>query len=245
MLGLPTVSDLMQTYYTWRLKCATCTPGEPLARHVACFDCGLSHTLPTDRKHAMASAEDFFARHSGHQCNWLERPGVAGLWHSNADVKQSWQTLQTATVTNLHSLASSVTAGWQGAVVDNTSNLYLDTLLQVVIDFANTAPANSKAVFVYAFGSIESGVYPYPCTGSEGTITLSDITANPSVVKRVGTLPYLVQDAVMQSQAFSVGVAFGGAVPPYWGPVIMNHSGAAFAASANTVKFRGSFLTVV
>jgi hypothetical protein len=40
-----------------------------------------------------------------------------------ADIKLAYQTEQTMTVTNLHSLASSATAGWQSAVVDNTTNL--------------------------------------------------------------------------------------------------------------------------
>ena len=60
------------------------------------------------------------------------------------------------TVTALNSNTSSTTAAWASAVVDNTSNKYLDALVQVVLDFANTAPANDKATS--SSGGIESNL---------------------------------------------------------------------------------------
>jgi hypothetical protein len=161
-----------------------------------------------------------------------------------SDVKLAYQAEQTMTVTNLHSLASSATAGWQSAVVDNTSNLFLDALLQVVLDFANTAPANSKAAYVFVYGGLDA-VYSNPASGSEGAITLLDVTANAQNLKIVGMIPYTTQDEVAESSLFSVAAAFGGVLPPKWGVVIINHSGAALAASGNTVKYRGVYSTVV
>lgn len=148
----------------------------------------------------------------------------------------------TMTVTSLHSLAQSLTAGWQSAVVDNTSDKYLDALVQVVIDFANTAPGNDKKVYVFAYGGIESGVYTNPASGSQGTITVVDFSANESAFKLIGTIPYTTQDEVAESQHMSVAQAFGGVLPPYWGLIIMNYSGATTAASGNTVKWRGAKL---
>lgn len=146
--------------------------------------------------------------------------------------------VQTMTVTNLHSKASSATAGWQSAVVDNTSDLALDALVMVVLDFANTAPANSKCAYVYAYGGVESGVYTNPVSGTEGALTLLDVTTTPQAIKLLGIVPYTTQDEVAEAGPFSVALAFGGILPPYWGVAIMNHSGAALAASGNTVKFR-------
>ena len=37
----------------------------------------------------------------------------------------------------------------------------------------------------------------------------------------------------------SVANAFGGILPPYWGLVILDYTGAAIAASGNTVKWVG------
>jgi hypothetical protein len=146
-----------------------------------------------------------------------------------------------ATVTmstpNLQSLASSKTAGWQSDAVDNTVNNYADYLVQVVLDFANTAPANDKAAYVFAYAGLDT-VYTDPCTGAEGLITLPDITLNPLKLVRVGTIPYNVQDEVAESLVWSIAAVFGGIVPPKWGLVIIEYSGAALAASGNTVKYR-------
>ena len=160
-----------------------------------------------------------------------------------ADIKTAYAATQTLTVTNLHSLGSSATAGWQSAVVDNTSNLYLDALVQVVLDHANTSPGSSRQSFVFAFGGIESGVYSNPASWSEGTITLVDVTTTPQNLRLIGSIPYTTQDEVAESSPMSVAAAFGGVLPPYWGLVIINHSGAAYAASGNTVKYRPVYST--
>lgn len=161
-----------------------------------------------------------------------------------ADIKAAFTAVQTMTVTNLHSLASSATAGWQSAVVDNTSNLYLDALVQVVLDFANTAPANDKAAYVFAYGGLDT-TYTDPASGSEGTITLTSISTTSQNMRLIGRLAYETADAVIESQPFSVAAAFGGILPPKWGVVVMNFSGAALAASGNTVTWRGAYSTVV
>ena len=160
-----------------------------------------------------------------------------------ASTKAAFGTVQSMTVTNLHSLASSQTAGWQSAVVDNTTDLYLDALVQVVLDFANTAPANDKAAYVYAYGGLDT-TYTDPASGSEGAITLTNIGTTGNNIRLIGTLAYETADAVIESQPFSVAAAFGGVLPPKWGIVIMNYTGAALAASGNSVSYRGVYATV-
>ena len=161
-----------------------------------------------------------------------------------ADIKEAGlATITAMTVTNLHSLANSATAGWQSTVVDNTSTLFADALVQVVLDFAVTAPANSRAAFLYAYAGLET-TYTNPASGTEGTITLLDITANAQNLKLVGIIPYTTADEVAESAVFSVAAAFGGALPPKWGLALMNHSGSALAASGNTVKWTGLYHTV-
>lgn len=137
------------------------------------------------------------------------------------------------TVTNLNSLASSATAGWQSAVVDNSTDLALDALVQVVLDFANTAPANDKAVYVYAYSGIGTN-YTEPCTGSEGAVTIT----NPNNLRLIGVLAYQTADMIIKSQLMSVAQAFGGVLPPKWGLVIINYTGAAIAASGNSVTYQ-------
>jgi len=147
------------------------------------------------------------------------------------------------TVTNLQSLASSPTAGWQSDVIDNTTTLYLDALVQVVLDFANTSPSNDRAAYVYAYGGLAT-TYTNPVTGTQGTITVPTIVSTQYNIKLIGVIAYATADEVVESQPMSVAAAFGGVLPPKWGLVIMNYSGAALAASGNTVKYRGISATV-
>lgn len=157
--------------------------------------------------------------------------------------KVTYSSLQTMTVTNLHSNTSSVTAAWASAVVDNTTDLYLDALVQVVLDYANTSPANDKSTYIYAYGGIESGVYSNPISGSEGDVTLTAIDSTGQNLRLIGTMPYNTADEVCESSPMSVGLAFGGVLPPYWGICIVDYTGAALAASGNTVKWRGITVT--
>ncbi|HZI93235.1 MAG TPA: hypothetical protein VFE84_03255, partial [Patescibacteria group bacterium] len=107
-----------------------------------------------------------------------------------------------------------------------------------------TAPANSKLAYVFAYGGIESGTLSNPVSGSEGTITLTDVTTTGQNLRLLGTMPYNTADEVVESSPMSVAQAFGGVLPPFWGVVIINHSGAALASSGNVVKYRPVYATV-
>ena len=149
-----------------------------------------------------------------------------------AATAQLRSSVQSMTVTNLHSLANSATAGWQSAVVDNSSDLYDEIEVQVILDFANAAPANSKGVYVFQYDALES-TYTNPASGSEGSITLTDVTTTPQNLRQIGFITYITADEVVESRIFRFRP---GAM---WGIVLMNHSGAALAASGNTVKWVG------
>lgn len=215
---------------------------------VSCLTCGISHQLPPDPQQSIASQVGFVDRHLGHQLTHgriLPDSYKAQYGIRNADVKVALQSVQTMTVTNLHSLTSSSTGGWQSAVVDNTSNLFLDAWLMVTLDFANTAPGSQKAVVILSYGGIESGTYTSPATGSEGTITLVDVTTTAQRMKWVTSIPYTTQDEAISAGPYLIAPAHGGALPPYWGVVAMNVSNAAFAGSGNAMKYRGLYATVI
>lgn len=144
---------------------------------------------------------------------------------------------QALTVTNLHSLASSATAGWQSAAITLTDEAAVDVLVQAVFDFANTAPANDRCVYLFVASALAS-TYANPATGSEGTITLPDVTANPSCLRPLGRVPYVTQDEVAESSVFSVAAAFGGVCPKSFSVIAINFSGAALAASGNSVSYQ-------
>lgn len=148
------------------------------------------------------------------------------------------------TVTNLQSLASSATAGWGSATQDNaTTDQYDDVEITVTLDPANTVPANSKAFFVFIFHGTSAtalnttGAATGGAPGTEGALTFPDVSANPTNLRLAGRIQYLNAD-VPQAITFSLLEVLG-FMPAFWGVAIVNHSGAALAATGNSVKWRG------
>jgi len=143
------------------------------------------------------------------------------------------------TITNLESLANSITAGWQSARVDNqTSVKALDYEIVIKLPTANTAPANDKCVYVYISEAITTdggatwrhddvGTATGP-TGSEGTITvLSNVTGSMSS-KQLGTIPYYTQNMTLQ-KVFKLSNVCGQFMPDGFSIIIVNYTGAALA----------------
>lgn len=221
------------------------------ATHFAiCWDCPRKHAIRAQSPQYLKDAfSDWQEKHIGHA---IELKPVHRQWMDfpdNTDIKEAFQAEQTMTVTNLHSLASSATAGWTSGYVDNTSNLYLDALVAIHIAAVNTAPANDKAIYVFAYGSTDGSIFTSTGTsggtvGTEGALTFPSIaTPLPIVMPMIGVIPYPVQNKALDGGPFSVAKAFGGILPPYWGVAILNYTGFTFAASGNTVKYRGKYNT--
>lgn len=168
-------------------------------------------------------------------------------------ILEAFGSVVSLTITDLNSLASSVTAGWMSAAIDNTSNLYLDYLVQIKLAAVNTSPSSQKALFLYAAPVVDDTTNDYATTGAasgggptgtEGTITFPDITANPVNIPLIGVVPYVGQNAVIISPAFSVAAAFNDVIPPKFVLALINASGMTIAAAGNYVKVRGVYRTV-
>lgn len=159
-----------------------------------------------------------------------------------SDVKIEYQSSQNFTLT-LASLASSATGGRESTAVDNTTNKFLDAICQVSCKLQTGTPGNDKAIYIYAYGSVDGTNYTDNATGSDAAITLRD----PTNLRLVGTIP--VPDSgglTYESQPFSVAQAFGGILPPKWGIVVRNYTGVALSAteSDHFYKYRGVYETV-
>lgn len=138
------------------------------------------------------------------------------------------------TVTNLQSLASSATAGWQSAKVSNVATLANDYEIFVKLTTANTAPGSDKAMYVFAcpFYTTDAGTTWFASsqgtatlpTGSEGTTTI----ATPHNLKLLGVLNYTTQQMVCQD-TFLLSNAFGNRIPDGFSIIIINFSGAALS----------------
>ena len=140
------------------------------------------------------------------------------------------------TVTNLQSLASSATAGWQSDRVSNLTTLATDYEIFVKLTTANTAPANDKCMYVYicpfyttdggtTWFATSQGTTTLP-TGTEGTTTI----ATPSNLRLLGVLSYTTQNMTVQD-TFLLSNCFGDRMPDGFSIIVINFSGAALSTS--------------
>jgi hypothetical protein len=154
-----------------------------------------------------------------------------------ASIKEALGTSTAITIT-LNSLASSATAGRESTAIDNSSNLYLDALVTVIINFPNSAPANDKAIYIYAYGSEDGTNYTDNATGSDAAITLE----SPTCLRPVHTIPIPTQNKSYEA-IFSIAQVFGGILPRKWGIVVRNYAGQTLVASGNSASYSGVYAT--
>lgn len=150
--------------------------------------------------------------------------------------KPSYGATVVMTVTNLQSMASSATVGWQSARVSNLSTLATDYEIMVKLTTANTAPANDKAMYVFVcpFYTSDAGTTWFASsqgtttlpTGTEGTTTI----ASPHNLRLLGVLNYTTQQMVVQD-TFLLSNCFGNRMPDGFSIIIINFSGAALSTS--------------
>lgn len=158
-----------------------------------------------------------------------------------ADVKTAYGTSNQAITITLNSLASSATAGRESTAVDNTTNKFRDALVSILATLATGTPADSKALFVYAYGTADGGSnYSDVVTGSDAAITLTD----PPNVRLIGVINTPTGSASYVGGPFSVAAAFGGVLPDHWGIVVRNHSGVALETTGNSAHYQGVYDTV-
>ena len=158
-----------------------------------------------------------------------------------ADRKLAYGTVTTITLT-LTSLAA--TAARESTAVDNTTNKFLDALVAIKVKVDVTAPTNDKALYVYAYGTVDATtpVYPDPVTGTDAAITLTA----PTGLRLIGILPALAASTVYESSPFSVAAAFGGYLPPKWGIVVANSSAVLTAVGGDhDAEYVGIYETLV
>lgn len=165
----------------------------------------------------------------------------------SADIKEKFETAVTLTLTSAN-LADSVTAGWQSDAQDNTALLDLDALVEVEFASVATAPANSKAIFIYAYGCADASNCNFTSTGAAtpsgtvGTLTFPSVTTLPVVMPLIATCPYTTTTTAFNCGPFNVAKGFGGILPPKWGLGMINDSGMTLNVTA--IRVRPVFRTV-
>jgi hypothetical protein len=156
-----------------------------------------------------------------------------------SQVKGTVSPLFNGTTQTLTATVASLTNGSarSSAAVNNTTNLYEDVLIFVTIT-PNTAGTSATGyVNVFGYGSLDGTNFPESGVGTDAAATLS---APPN-------LPLLAQLTVNANSGtranfkygpFSFCRTFGlDRLPPYWGVVIQNNSGATLAASGQSITY--------
>lgn len=139
----------------------------------------------------------------------------------------------TAITMSLQSLASN--AWWQSTFIDNSSNDFVDDLVQAKVKTAGTA---AGTVDFWLYASIDGGTsYSDGATGADGTFTP---TANPNLI-HLGTVNTPSATTSYISAVFSVAFAFGGSVPQRWGLAAKNTNGGALDSTAGNfvIQYQG------
>ena len=134
--------------------------------------------------------------------------------------------------------SSTFVAGVESAEQDNTTDLYLDVLVEGrVTGHASTAPTVGQQIQVYVWGSNVSlattAIDVLDGTSSAETlahVSVRDslrLAASPTVTVATAGLTYYILP-------FSVAALFGGSMPKFWGLFVAhNHNGALAAAQSN------------
>lgn len=166
-----------------------------------------------------------------------------------ADRKLEYAAEAALTVTNLHSLAASATwvAGWESAVVDNTTNKYLD---YIVSGLFKTAAANNQVgtIFVYVVPMISESVYPDVFDGTESAEAISLTNVRDSICKLGAVISVTATASLSYPFCFNVASLFGGICPPKFVLFVTGNAAtttaAQFAADTNIITVKGVYETV-
>lgn len=147
----------------------------------------------------------------------------------------------TAITMNLSALAASATyiAGRESSQVDNTSNKYIDALVQGSFT-VGTTPAITGGLAVYVWGA-DTSLATTALGTLDGTDSDESLTTTQLGMLKFGTfVPVLVNtsDTKYWIPPFAIAPLFGGIMPKFWGLYVAHSMTAALKTdAANTDSF--------
>jgi hypothetical protein len=143
---------------------------------------------------------------------------------------------QSITIT-LASLTNTSVRG--SVVVDNTTNLFLDALVQVQIKSGAASTSANGFANIYAYGTVDAAdsLYTEGSSGTDQSITLTV----PTNARLIGTLNMVANAVTYVSEPFSVAAAFGGVLPEKWGIFVENQSGGTFDGTTAFAYYQGVY----
>ncbi len=163
-----------------------------------------------------------------------------------ADVKLAYAASGNQTVTALDGLAASSThvAGWEGPIIDNSTNKYTDyrVTLKVTTESAGQAAGEIRLSFV---GMLDDSTWPDVFDGTAGAETVTDTEIRDAIC-RVGaaTVTDATASRVYYLEVPSLAAVFNGNLPEKCVPFITQSTGTTLETTGNQLTIKGSYATV-
>lgn len=141
-----------------------------------------------------------------------------------SDIKTKYGSSAQLLTCTLASLANN--AARQATEVDNTSNLFLDALVQLTIKTGASGVTATGYINIYVAGTVDAGT-TYP----DGVGASDAAAAVPLQMRPVAVMPAVAVATTYKSNPISIASAFGGAVPAKWVIIIENKTGGALSST--------------
>lgn len=156
-----------------------------------------------------------------------------------SDIKTKYGGSNQAITITINTLASD--AKRESTAVDNSTNCFLDALVQVRIA-TNTAADSTgdKSVYVYAYGTADDGA---ACSGNASGNDAA-FGADPQQLtncRLLGVVYAPTQNKIYESDLMSVASAFGGLLPQRWGIIVHNRTGQTLKTSDCSAVYQGLY----
>lgn len=137
-----------------------------------------------------------------------------------ANIKQALGSAAAMTIT-LASLTNG--SARQSTEIDNSSNLYLDALVNVKVTTGASSTSATGVTEIFVFGTVNS-----QRTDNAGG---SDAAITPKNAIRLGVMETNANSTTYYGGPWSVAQAFGGVMPSAWGVIVKNSCGSTFSAT--------------
>ena len=123
------------------------------------------------------------------------------------------------------------------AIVDNSSNNYMDVLVGGLLEVGTTTPAAGDTLDIYVYGNYDTATSSALTGGIDALITGTDAEETEGTDFQKENLNFLISVSAEANVGYhwgpiAIASAFGGVVPPKWGLVLHNNGGATMAAGS-------------
>lgn len=148
------------------------------------------------------------------------------------------------------SLASSSTflAGRESTEVDNTSNLFVDALVQASFTVGTTPTAGVINLYVWGSDTSLATTAIDSLDGADSAESITNVGVLASALRLAATayVTATTSDIAYPISTFSVAALFGGVLPKFWGVFVAHNTVATLNATGgnHVVKYTGIKYTV-